>query len=71
MDRLYLADNLKDIKEAFNFRAKLCTRWDNVKPRSIKEEIDEIDLKTDKWNAGEVNRIYRDMFDNYFNENIK
>ena len=46
------------------------TRWSNVKPRSIKEEIDKIDLKTDNWNVGEINKIYREMFSNYFSENI-
>ena len=37
----------------------------------VEEEIKDISMKTDDWNVGEVNKIYRNMFRNYFNENIK
>ena len=47
MDRLYLADDIKEIKDAFRYRQRIKTRWDNVKPRSIKEELEGISLKTD------------------------
>ena len=41
-----------------------------LKPRSVIEEIKEIDMKTDQWNVTEINKIYRNMFNNYFSENI-
>ena len=68
--RLYMADNLKETMQAFEYRQRIRTRWNDINPKSVVEEIKEINLKTDRWNAFEINRIYRDMFNNYFNENI-
>ena len=42
MDRLYLADSLYEIRAAFDFRTRIRARWDTIKPRLIKEEIQEI-----------------------------
>ena len=69
--RLYLANNLKETMQAFEYRQRIRTRWNDINPKSVVEEIKEINLKTDKWNAFEINKIYRDMFNNYFNENIE
>ena len=57
--------------KVFEYGQGIKTRWNNIKPRSVEEEIKEIDLKTDKWNQKEISDIYRDMFNNYFNDNIK
>jgi len=56
--------------QAFEYRQRIRTRWNTIRPRSIIEEIKEIDTKTDHWNATEITKIYKRMFDNYFDENI-
>ena len=71
LDRLYQARNLKEIESAFEYRERIKTRWNSIKPRTVIEEIKEIDIKTDNWYVGIVNKIYRDTFNNYFNDNIK
>ena len=68
--RLYLAKNLTEIRQAFEYRQRIKTRWNTIKPKSVVEEIKEIDTKTDDWSVGIINKIYRDMFNNYFSENI-
>lgn len=55
---------------AFDYRHKIRTRWNKIHPKSVIEEIKDIDTKTDEWTVVEVNKIYRDTFNNYFSENI-
>ena len=45
--RLYLAENLRETMRSFEYRQRIKTRWNVIKPRSVKEEIEKIDLKTD------------------------
>ena len=68
--RLYLSEGIRDTRRAFEYRQRIRTRWNVIKPRSVAEEIKEIDTKTDEWNVFEINKIYRNMFNNYFSENI-
>ena len=48
LDRLYCAENLKETMAAFNYRARMNTRWNTIKPRKLGKEIKEIDLATDQ-----------------------
>ena len=52
LKRLYLSNGLKDTMRAFDYRQRMRTRWNIIKPRSIAEEIKEIDTKTDDWSVG-------------------
>ena len=71
VERLYCAENLKEIMAAFDYRARIKTRWNTMRPKKITDEIKEIDLKTDKnWTATEVSKAYRGIYDNYFHDNI-
>ena len=45
--RLYLSEGLRETKRAFEYRSRIRTRWNVIKPRSVAEEIKEIDTKTD------------------------
>ena len=46
--RLYLSEGIRETRRAFEYRQRIRTRWNVIKPRSVVEEIKEIDTKTDQ-----------------------
>ena len=50
LEGAYKANGAKEMMEVFESGQRVKTKWNNIKPRSVEEEIKEIDLKTDNWN---------------------
>jgi hypothetical protein len=48
LKRLYLAENVKETMRAFDYRQRIRTRWNKINPKSVMEEIKQIDMKTDE-----------------------
>ena len=47
LEGAYKANGAKEMMEVFESGQRVKTKWNNIKPRSVEEEIKEIDLKTD------------------------
>ena len=71
LERLYVANNLKEIINAFRYRERIETRWDSIKNNWVETEIRNIDMKTKDWNATEVTKICKQMWDDAFNTKVR